>query len=56
MADAVLSAGLGSNWSAWVTEAVLVWGSGETTRAWIVRVWEVAGVTVPTVHRPLAGA
>jgi hypothetical protein len=50
---AVLLAVLGSNWSAWLTVAVLVKGLGLSTRAWICRVGEVPAATVPTVQRPV---
>jgi hypothetical protein len=47
-------AGLGSNWSAPRTVAVLLCGSGLSTRARICSVGEVPNATVPTVQTPLA--
>ena len=43
----------GSNWSASLTVAVLVWAAGLTTRACSVSVAEAAASTVPTVHSPV---
>src|SRR5262249_27885814 len=51
--DAELLATLGSNWSELVTVAVLVCAAGETILAWMVSVWGVVVVTVPTVHTPV---
>src|SRR5262249_4647271 len=53
---ALLLAGLGSNWSAPLTTAVLVWASGLATRAWICRVCGAPGATVPTAQVPVAGS
>src|SRR6478672_11746348 len=52
VALAVLLLATGSNGSEWVMLAVLVCGSGLTTRAVIVRVWASDGLTVPMVHTP----
>src|SRR5262249_11289000 len=49
----LLLAVLGSNWSAWLTLAVLDRALGESTRAWICRVATVPLATAPTVHRPV---
>src|SRR5262249_44911223 len=49
-----LLVGLGANWSVALTDDVLVWASGLSTRAVIVRVWACVGSTVPTVQTPPA--
>jgi hypothetical protein len=54
VALAWLLPGSGSNWSLWLTEAVLVWAPGLATVARISRVCASAGVTVPTNHTPVA--
>ena len=43
----------GSNWSAWLTVAVLVWAAGLVTVAVSVSVCGVPGMTVPTVQTPV---
>jgi hypothetical protein len=54
VAEPVLLPVSGSNWSAWLIRAVLVSALGETTVAWISKVWAVVVVTVPTVQTPVA--
>jgi hypothetical protein len=48
----VLLPELGSNWSLWLTVAVLVAAAGLTTVARSPRVACAAFATVPTVHTP----
>jgi hypothetical protein len=54
VALAVLLAVFGSNWSAWLTVAVLVWAVGLATRAAKVKVGAAERATVPTVQTPPA--
>ena len=56
VALAVLLPWSGSNWSAALIVAVLVWASGLATVAVMVRVWGAAVVTVPTAQMPVAGS
>src|SRR5438132_905872 len=53
VALALLLAVLGSNWSAWLTAAVLVWALALTTLARICKLCGVVVVTVPTVQMPV---
>src|SRR5436309_1206444 len=52
---ALLLPRLGSNWSPAVTTAVLVWVSGLTTVAMMIRVALPALATAPTSHSPVPG-
>src|SRR5206468_2801859 len=54
VALAPLLPALGSNWSAWMTVATLVWGAGPSTRAAICNVCGAPAVTVPTSQAPVA--
>src|SRR5262249_11148030 len=55
-AVSVLLAGLGSNWSLWLTPAVLACGLGLVTVAVMVRVCVAPAATVPTVQVRVAGS
>jgi hypothetical protein len=54
VALAVLLPVFGSNWSAWLMVAVLVWALGLATMALRIRVGAAEGATVPTVQTPPA--
>src|SRR5262249_40146945 len=53
---AVLLAVLGSNWSAPLTLAVLVWAPGLSTRAWMVSLRGGVVVRGPTEQTPVVGS
>src|ERR1700716_2294776 len=53
VALALLLALLGSNWSARLTDAVLVWALGLTTLAKICKVCGVLVATLPTFQMPV---
>jgi hypothetical protein len=46
----------GSNWSAWLTDAVFATGFGLTTRLVMVSVAVAPTASVPTVQIPVAGS
>src|SRR5262245_8849829 len=52
---ALLLSGLGSNWSAWLMEAVFVCGFALTTRTVRVNIWVAPTATVPTSQVPVVG-
>jgi hypothetical protein len=54
VALAVLLPAFGSNWSAWLMVAVLVWAVGLFTTAVTIRVCAAERPTVPTVQTPPA--